>query len=127
MRVLLFAMGVLALVSAGLKFRGRIRNQIGTSQLVLAELGLGVVAVLAASSGALGSGGLVTLAVVTIVSIVAASAHQGRLAAEHQRRRELSEGRRLQRFIEAQPADLGQAVDRSDQNDLPHTGPGEHP
>ena len=103
MRILLFSLGLLGLVSGGLKFRDRIMNKIGTSPFALGEVGAGV---LACAVAALVPDAVVLQSVVGVLTfgaIAAGSYHQSRLTAAFRRRRELSESHRLRHFLESQP------------------------
>ena len=101
MRVLLFAMGLLAMASGGLKFRERIMNRIGTSPFALGELGTGVVAcacsVLVANNAAVHT----SVVGVALVAMGVATYHQSKLTAAFQKRRELSESHRLRQFLQS--------------------------
>jgi hypothetical protein len=110
MRILLFGLGLLALLSGGLKFRERIRTRIGTSPYSLAELALGVIAC-ALSVGMPEPSPLhSTVAAAIVVILVLAGVHQSRLTTAFQHKRDLSESHRLKSFMDVATASPGTAV-----------------
>jgi len=103
MKVLLFVLGLLALASGGLKFRGRIMHKIGTSPFAMGELGLGLLAcatAILAESVVLQS----VVAAATLIVVFVGSYHQSKLTAAFRHPRDLSESHRLRRFVEADPS-----------------------
>lgn len=110
MRILLFGLGFLALLSGALKFRERIRSRIGTSPLSLAELALGLAACFVATSMPQPTFVHSAVAAAICVALVAAGVHQSRLTHAFQRRRDRSEAHRLQHFVDMSSAVNGGAA-----------------
>ncbi len=100
MRVFLFVVGLLAIASGGLKFRGRVMNTFGTSPIALGEVGLGVLSCVIALAVSGPVALHLVLAALTLVSVLAGAYHQSRLTAAFRRRRDLSEAHRLRSFVE---------------------------
>lgn len=124
MRILLFGLGILALLSGGLKFRDRIRTRIGTTPLSLGELALGAIACVLALSmpqpTPLHSG----VAAAIVVALVAAGVHQSKLTTAFQHRRDLSEAHRLQRFVDVVAPAQSEAATAKTKDARRVTGPG---
>lgn len=100
MRILLFGLGLLALLSGGLKFRDRIRTRIGTTPYSIAELVLGVIACALSVGMPQPSPFHSTVAAAIIAVLVLAGVHQSRLTTAFQHKRDLSESHRLKNFME---------------------------
>lgn len=104
MRILLFGLGLLALLSGGLKFRDRIRTRIGTTPYSIAELALGLIACALSVGMPQPSPLHSTVAAAIIAVLVLAGVHQSRLTTAFQHRRDLSESHRLKSFMEVATA-----------------------
>jgi hypothetical protein len=93
----LVAVGILAILSGGLKFRESVRNRGGTTPGALGELAVGAAALLLGSR--VGPGGGVAVLGLTLLVIVGSTLHQFHLSREAQLRRERTESARLRAFL----------------------------
>jgi peptidoglycan biosynthesis protein MviN/MurJ (putative lipid II flippase) len=100
MGILLLLVGLLGLVSGGLKLRNRFHSRTGLSPLASSEIAVGASAVIGASIGLSRSRPLAwTLVAGALALIVASTAAQVRRTLRHRRRQGVSEGERLRNYL----------------------------
>jgi hypothetical protein len=100
MGLLLFLVGLLALVSGALQLRPRMREALGTPPLALAEVVAGVLVVLGSAAGLSRTPVAPWAVAITLSLVVLAVVSQARRAARWRRSREISEAERLQSYVE---------------------------
>ncbi|MEE8191434.1 MAG: hypothetical protein V3T74_01730 [Gemmatimonadales bacterium] len=100
MGLLLFLVGLLALVSGTLKLRQRMRATMGLSAFAVVEVVAGALVVIGSGVG-LSRTALAPWAVgLTLAVVFASAADQARRAARLRRSQEMSEAERLQSYVE---------------------------
>ncbi len=100
MGLLLFLVGLLALVSGALKLRPRMRDALGTPPLAVAEVVAGALVVVGSAAGLSRTPVAPWVVAATLLLVVAAVVAQARRAGRWRRSREMSEAERLQSYVE---------------------------
>jgi hypothetical protein len=100
MGILLLLVGLLGLVSGGLKLRARVRSHVGAPLFALAETAVGALIVIASAAGLSRARPIAWVVVVLGLALVlvSTSAHVHR-AVRQRRGRDMSEGERLQEYL----------------------------
>ena len=101
MGLLLFLVGLLALVSGTLKLRGRMRATVGFSPFALSEVVAGALVVIGSGVGLSRTALAPWVAGLTLAVVFASAVDQARRAARLRRSREMSEAERLQSYVES--------------------------
>ena len=100
MGLLLFLVGLLALVSGTLKLRERMRATVGRSPLAVFEVVAGALVVIGSGVGLSRTPLAPWAAGLTLAVVFASAVDQARRAARLKRSREMSEEERLQSYVE---------------------------